>query len=406
MLARRLTPLRFQVRGETVEATLFDARLGSAVELVVIDIPGLFDATLVEDDAPHSARRAGLFCRALAELCDKREKSGRPFVLPFLLREREVRTVLTVHDAARQGRFPKDAIEEVGLSWDDYHPAGLEFFGDVNYLKAGILSADVVTAPSPGYAEDLRSGRAGVGLDGVFRARGDDFVGVSHGIDYATWSPATDPQIAARFDAEDVGNKGRCKASLLYELDLALEPERPLLVALGPIGERYGSDVLAAALGELVRADVHVVVAGVGDEALAARLDDAASSLPGDALVLGAVSEPLAHRLVAAADGILLPWRHAPTAQLAMVGQRYGAAPIAHAVGALRDGIVDADAQVETGSGFLFDELTPRALAGAVQRAVAAMRSERWGSFRRRAMRLDVSWERPARRYARLYQAP
>jgi starch synthase len=412
MLARRLTPLRIDVRGEILEATLFDARLGSGVELVVVDLPGVVEAS---GSAAEGARLWGLFSRAVAELATHRSRSGGSFdvvhahdwhgaLACYLLRDSAVRTVLTVHDATRQGRFDKGVIDDIGLSWDDFHPDGVELYGQVSYLKAGVLRADVVTTVSPGHAAELRQPALGGGLEGVYRARGDAFVGILHGIDYAQWSPSTDPHLAARYDAEDVVNKGRCKASVLRELDLPLEPERPLLLALGPVTKDKGSDVLARALGDIVKNDARVVIAGDGDATLAKLLEDATASLPGDALYLGPVSEPTTHRLLAAADALLLPSRVEPGGEWSMRAQRYGAAPIVHAVGGSIDSVVDCDAQLETGTGFVFDELTPSELAQAVARAVAAMRTPRWGVLRRRLMRLDRSWERPARRYARLYQ--
>jgi starch synthase len=421
MLARRLMALRVDVGGERVDAMLFDARLSSGLELVVIDVPGLFDAPGVYGehavDDLQTAKRFGLYCRALAQLVHKRAEKGTGFdvvhahdwqmaLLPYLLRDNDVRTVLTVHDASAQGRYPREAVDLIGLDAADFNPAALEFYGQLNMLKAGIVSADVVTTVSPHYADELRTPEGGHGLDGVFAARADSFAGIANGIDYGHWSPSTDPHIVARYDAEDVANKGRCKASLLRELDLPLEPDRPLIVALGEVSEQNGSDVLAAALGDITRTDARVVVAGTGEAALEAALENATSSLPGDAVYLGAVSDPMTHRLIGAADALIVAPRGEPCGQAHLRAQRYGALPIVHGVGGLCDTVVDCDAQAETGTGFVFDELTPEALAAAVGSAVGIMRTPRWGTLRRRVMRLDVSWERPARRYARLYNTP
>ena len=421
MLARRLTPLRLSVGGETLEATLFDGRLGSGVELLVVDIPGLYDRRGVygEDghDYPDNARRFGLFCRALAQLVSKRKQEGRPFdavhahdwataLLPFLLRGHGARTVLTVHDVTEQGQFPKQAVDEIGLAWEDFHPAGLEFFDRLNLLKAGVLGADVVTTVSPTYAREIQGPAEGAGLDGVFGARATDLVGIVNGIDYSVWSPATDPHLVARYDAEDVANKSRCKAALLHELELSLDPTIPLLVAVGPLTFGAGSDLLAAAMPALCRTGAQLVLAGEGEPRMADRLERLAAEHPAEARFLGAPSEPTLHRLLGAADLLLLPSRTEPCGLLQQYAQRYGALPVAHAVGGLRDTIVDCDARCETGTGFLFDEPTAEALIGATERAMSAMRATRWPALRRRVMRLDLSWERPARRYAKLYQGP
>lgn len=420
MMARRLTPIRFMVGETKMEATLFDARLGSGVELLLIDLPELFDSDEIYTGDERDAKRFGLFSRAVAELVRMRGEAGTGFdavhahdwptaLVPFLLSARagspglDVRTVLTIHDAANQGRFPKEAVDTIGLSWDDFHPGALEFYGDLNMVKAGVLTSDVVTTVSPTYARELSSGAAASGLDGVFQSRGDDFVGILNGIDYARWSPGTDPHLPSHYDSEAVANKGRCKAALLHELDMSLDPERPLIVTVGPVDERHGADVLARSIAGIVRTGARIVIAGTGDQALEHVLEDAAQTAGEDAAFLGAVSEPMQHRLIAAADAVLICSRREPCGIVQQYAERYGALPIAHAVGGLVDTVVDCDAALETGTGFLFEEVTADAVVGAVQRAVSAMTKPEWGALRRRVMRLDHSWESPARRYARLY---
>jgi starch synthase len=421
MLARRITPVRIEVGGEAVEATLFDGRLGSGVELLLIDLPGLYDRPGIygEGDQPYedNGRRFGLFCRAVAQVVERLERDGRPVdavhahdwpaaLVPFLLRDHPVRTLLTVHQVADQGQLPKETVDAIGLDWDDFHPAGLEFYGELNLLKAGVLSADVVTAVSPSFAGHLQTEAGGRGLDGVFRSRGDDLLGILSGIDYAVWSPSTDPHLTARYDAEDTSNKGRNKAALAHQLELSLDVERPLFVALGPIAEHAGSDLLAAAVEPILRTGAQLVVAGDGDPALRRRLEEAVAVDPGAARLVGDLDEPVTHRLLAAADAVVLPQRCEPTAVLLQRAQRYGALPVVYAAGGLGDGVVDCDAKCETGTGFAFEEPSAAALVGAAQRAVAAMASPGWAALRRRVMRLDLSWERPARRYAQLYQRP
>jgi starch synthase len=412
MLARRLQPLRFDARGRQVEATLFDARLPSGVEVVLIHLPGELDGDgIYGGNEIALARRFGLFSRAVAELVHKRATAGTPFdvvhahdwpagLVPYLLRGR-ARTVMTVHHAGHQGRFALEALEHIGIDDDP----SLHDRGRLGFLRAGVVSADVVTTVSPTYADDLR-GAAGAGLDDVFRDRGADLVGIAHGIDYAHWSPSTDPHIAARYDAEDVANKGRCKAALSNELDLSVDPDRPLLVCVGPVEHDKGSDLVAEALPAIVRTGARVVVAGEGDRALMTRLEEAVQAVRDDALYLGAVSDPMVHRLIAAADAVLVPSRFEPCGLVQQWAQHYGAVPIVTDAGGLKDTVVDCDAHLETGTGFLVAEPTAEALAAAVQRCVGAMHTPRWAVLRRRVMRLDRSWERPARRYARIYQRP
>jgi starch synthase len=219
------------------------------------------------------------------------------------------------------------------------------------------------------------------------------------------WNPVTDPALPARYDAEDAANKGRCKSAVLQETGLEIQPDRPLVVSVGRVVQQKGSDLLASALPKLLKADVSVAIAGTGDPALVAKIEGAVAKAPERAKYLGAVSERMVHRLFAAADVVLVPSRYEPCGLVQLYAQRYGALPVACRTGGLIDTIVDCDAELETGTGFLFDKPTATALVGAAQRALAAMTSPRWGTLRRRVMRLDLGWDRPARRYAHVYRS-
>jgi starch synthase len=432
MLARRLTPMKLPAASGApgVEVTLFDARLGSSVDLVLIDVPGLFDRG---DGSPESgvygeggaeyadnARRFGVLCRAAIEVMRDRAVSGQPFdvvhlhdwptapvaYLAKLVPElASTKTVLTIHNLAHQGLFGVDALAELGLDRAHFTPERLEFYGGLSFLKSGIMAADAVTTVSPTYADDIQTKEKGERLDGVLKSRTSPLVGIVNGVDYAVWNPATDPALIARYDAEDPSNKGRCKSAVLSELGLEIAPERPLVVSLGRVVAQKGSDLLAEALPRLLKLDVSVVVAGSGTPELERALQAGLGRAPERARFLGQVPETMAHKLIAAADLMLLPSRYEPCGLVQLYAQRYGALPIASRTGGLVDTIVDLDAGLESGTGFLFDGPTTDDLVGAVQRAVSATLQPRWRSVVRRAMRLDLGWDRPARRYAQLYKS-
>jgi starch synthase len=430
LLARRLTPMVLPsvpgVKGsERLEFHVLDGKLGSGVELLVIDFPGLFDRPGVYgeggEDYPDNARRFGLFCRAVVEVVRQRARAGTPYdvvhahdwptaMVPYLLREHgaelaRTRSVLTLHNLSHQGSFPASALPQLGLGTEHFTTDRLEFYGQVSFLKGGLLAASAVTTVSTTYAREILTPELGERLDGVLRSRKEKVLGIINGIDYAVWNPMTDPALAARYDAEDSSNKGRCKSALLQELGLEIQPDRPLIVSLGRIVTQKGSDVLAAALPKILKGDVSVVIAGKGDAALEAKLETAVSKSKERAAYLGGVSEPLSHRLLAAADIVVVPSRYEPCGLVQLYAQRYGALPVAARTGGLVDTIVDCDAALETGTGFLFDKPTATALTGAVQRAVAAITHPRWSALRRRVMRLDLGWDRPARRYAHVYRS-
>jgi starch synthase len=429
LLARRLTPLRFALGDRAFEATVLDGRLASQVDLVVIDVPGLFDRPGVYgehgEDYPDNALRFAVLSRATAELVRQRVAAGRPIdvvhcndwataLLPTYLRAlaaevpalAAVRTVLTIHNVVHQGVFPKDVLPTLGIGWDAFTVDGIEFYGGINLLKQGVMTADAVTTVSPTYAREIQSPEGGARLDGVLSARGEALLGIANGIDYAVWNPATDPALVVRYDAEGFANKARSKGALQKELGLPLDAEAPLVASVGRMVQQKGVDLVAAVTPKLLRGtDAQLVVAGDGEGSLVVAVEAAVAKSHGRAAFARAASEALVHRIFAGADLVVVPSRYEPCGLVQMYAQRYGALPVAHATGGLVDTIVDCDAQLETGTGFLFEEATTEALLGATERAIAARRLARWPALVRRAMRLDRGWERPARRYEQLYRS-
>ena len=411
MLARRLSLLKLPCG----EATVFDAKLSPGVQLCFFDIPGLYDRPGLYDENgsayPDNLKRFGMFCQAVAAYVEKRAAAGDGFdvvhvhdwpaaLVTHLLRGKGIRTVLTVHNAAHQGIFSMAEALQLGF----VGPGLGSEDGVLNALRVGIEAADAVSTVSPSYARELQTAEGSEGLRDLLEARGAGFQGILNGVDYASWSPSTDPNLVARYDAEDVGNKGRCKASLLAELEMSIDPNVPLFVALGRVCMQKGSDLLAEAIPVLARGSAQIIVAGEGDPELEARIVAAVDGCADVAIYLGRVSEAMTHRLIAAADAVLMPSRFEPCGLVQQYAQRYGAAPIVRGTGGLADTVVDCDSALATGTGFVFDEPTGEALAATAARAVSAMQTSRWGELRRRIMRLDRSWERPARQYVRLYQ--
>jgi starch synthase len=426
LVARRLTPLTFPMGDAQVEVTVYDGRLGSGVELSLFDVPGLYDREGVYGtgghDYPDNARRFAVFCRATAELVRQRAQSGSPFdvvhvhdwsssLVPVYLRELEKNTgasptpvVLTVHNLAHQGVFARDILATIGLGEELFTPDLLEFWGKVNFLKAGLVTATKLTTVSPTYAREIQTKERGHGLEGVLAMRSRDLTGITNGIDYATWNPASDAALAARYDAEDSSNKERCKTAVLRELGFSLAARGPLLVHVARMVPQKGTDLCIDALPKLVFAGATVVLAGEGDARLMEQADLATQALPDQARFVRAAPETLVHRLFAGADIVLVPSRFEPCGLVQLYAQRYGALPVAHATGGLSDTIVDCDAGLETGTGFLFHQPDAIELVGAAERAIAAMALPRWAALRRRVMRLDLGWDRPARRYDQIYR--
>jgi starch synthase len=419
MVARRLTPLKLELGGKTFDVTVYDGRLSSQIEITLIESAGLFDKKDVyTDDAKVDGQRFAVLSRAIAELAKQRADGGAPFDVvhlndwPTALAAKHMKdlgvttkTVLTIHNVAHQGVLPRDMLAALGLTKEDFTIAGAEFYEQINVLKQGIVSADVVTTVSPTYAQEIQTEEHGKKLHGVLQSKGK-VVGIVNGVDYGVWNPATDSNLVARFDAEDASNKARCKGALQKELGLPLDADIPLVANVGRIVEQKGTDLVADLIPKLARgSDAQIVVAGDGDASLIARLEAALTRAPGRGVFVRAASEQLVHRIFAGADIVLVPSRFEPCGLVQLYAQRYGALPVARATGGLVDTVVDCDAKLETGTGFLFEEPTVDALFGTVQRAIAAYATPRWPSLRRRVMRLDRGWERAARQYEQTYRA-
>ena len=410
LVARRLTPLA--VAGG--EVTVFDGQLASGVEIVLFDVPGLDDRDEVYGDAtvagsPDELARFTWLARAAAALAEKRREQGKGFDLVHghdwpgalvgaFLDSAVAPLVLTIHDAKRAGFFERSALASFA--------PGVELGERPSALAVGLARARVTTSVSPTYARSLAdSGMGGISPQ-AFASLGDPPFGIENGIDYATYNPATDSVLEARYDAEDPWGKARTKGAVLRKFRLDLDIERPLAVLVGPLSEDGGADIVLEALPGLLKNDLALIVAGRGGAGLTERLRAASDERPEVfALIDDGVDDELGRRLHAAADIALVPSRYAPSAFRAKLAQRYGALPVAHATGGLADAVVDSDAALETGTGFLFDRLAADALVGATERALTAFTSEAgWARLRRRAMRLDLGWDRPARRYAQLYR--
>jgi starch synthase len=318
-------------------------------------------------------------------------------------------SVFTVHNLAFQGLFPMHDRALLGLASRLMSPAGLEFHGQLSFMKAGLKFADRVTTVSPNYAREIATHEFGCGLDGVIRGRGSAVVGILNGIDPVLWNPATDAAIAARYDAEQLQGKAECRRALQAELGLDIDDGALLLTVISRLTAQKGLDLVLSALPELLAAGVQFAVQGTGEPALEAAFRIAQQAHPGRVQVHIGYDEARAHRLVAGADVITVPSRFEPCGLTQMYGLRYGTLPVVRRVGGLADTVVDAgEAAVaaDQATGFSFDAATPAAFQRAVQRALVARRDPLlWRQLMLRGMLQPLSWDGPARDYLALYQA-
>jgi starch synthase len=383
LLARRLTPL--SVDGSDV--MVFDGQLSTGVELVLFDIPNLTAPGDLRGARPDPAaiEAFGQLGRAAAALVRQR-------------REQQPFEVVHAHDWAGGliGPHLGEGAPPLVLSVYDARRAP---------LATGLKRASLAVSPAPSYGATLTEPAVSGELAPAFAGLKEPVFGIASGLDYAMYNPATDPVLEARYDAEEPSAKARTKGVLLRELRLELDILRPLLLFAAPLDAAHGADVLLGALPELLRLPLSVAVVGSGAPGRLADFQTLARERPEQLACVMAKDEAAVRRFHAGADLSLVVTRDAPCEVGQLVAQRYGALPVAYAAGTVVDTVVDCDAALETGTGFLFDALEPSALVGAVQRALSATRDEAsWARLRRRVMRLDLSWDRPARRYAQVYR--
>ncbi len=314
-------------------------------------------------------------------------------------------TCMTIHNLAYQGLFPPGQYALANLPWDYFTPQGVEFYGQVNCLKAGIAFADVITAVSPSYAREIITEEFGCGLDGLLRGRQDALFGILNGVDYQEWNTANDPFLPHPYSVNDLGGKAADKLELQKEFGLPPDPAVPLFGNIGRLVEQKGVAIMLGALEEMFSANLHFVLLGTGSPAFEKAYLDLARRFPSRAAVRIGFDEGLSHRIEAGCDFFLMPSRFEPCGLNQMYGLRYGAIPIVRATGGLDDTVIDAREDAAGANGIKFSEYSAPALAKAIRKALVLFQEpEALAHFRANAMTADFSWTRTAENYLALYK--
>jgi len=415
--------------GERVRVGL--ARLPGTDSLAyLVDHPAFYDRAGSPyqspdgSDWPDNQRRFGLFGWIAAELARGADPGWRPDILhghdwhtglaPAYLAARpspdgRVPTVFTVHNLAYRGPFPGAVFPELALPSEFFSIAGVEFFGMVSFIKAGLFYSDRLTTVSPTYAREIQTTAFGWGLDGLLRTRANVLTGILNGVDPRFWDPRHDTNLPQTYGTEDAA-AGKRAAKALLQRRLGLEPieSAPLFGAVSRLTPQKGLDLVLAGLPELVAGGGQLALLGSGDGDLEHAFATAAEQYRGQVAVMVGYDEGLAHLIIGGSDVILVPSRFEPCGLTQLYALRYGALPLVRRVGGLADTVVDATAtNLADGiaTGFVFDDDSPSALMSAIGRATVLFRErEIWQRMMRRAMTRDFSWAAAARQYAAVYR--
>jgi starch synthase len=321
-----------------------------------------------------------------------------------------LRTLFTIHNIAYQGVFRSAAFPLLGLDWRLFNYLQLEFYGQLNLLKGGIVFSDLLTTVSPRYAQEIQTPYFGYGLEGVLAERRDRLCGIVNGVNYREWDPDTDRHLPVNYNVDTVAQKKPlCKAALQWRYGLAEEPRTPLLAMVSRLVEQKGVDLVAQAADTLLRQQTQLVVLGEGDAVYHHLLMDLRARYPGRVGITLAFDEPLAHQIEAGADVFLMPSLFEPSGLSQLYSLKYGTVPVVRATGGLADTIRHCTPEtlsVGIATGFTFVAHTPAALLDTVQQALELYRArpDAWLRLMQTGMRQDWSWDRSAVEYERLYE--
>jgi starch synthase len=429
------------IGGQIIPTRLWKSNLaGSNVPVYLVENSDLFERDDPEqgrgiyhatghDGAKHdygdNSYRFLFFCRAVMEAIPclgfvpdiLHANDWQTGLLPVYLRElyqnrpayKQLRTLFTIHNIAYQGVFPRHDYYLTGLDYRLFNQHQLEYYGQLNFLKAGIVFADWVNTVSPTYAQEIRTTYFGCGLEGVLTERRERLSGIVNGVDYDTWNPSTDKYIAANYAIDSVAaGKAGCKADLQRYFHLPERPRTPVMGMIARLVEQKGIDLVCKAADELLQQDVQLVILGEGDAEYYGKLTAIRQRHPDKVGLLIGFDEALAHRIEAGSDLYLMPSLYEPSGLNQLYSLRYGTPPIVRGTGGLADTIVDTtDANLDAGAatGFRFQAYTPQTLLATIGRAFDLYhgQAERFGHLIRCCMRQDWSWDRSARAYEDVY---
>ncbi|MBQ9874847.1 MAG: glycogen synthase [Thermoguttaceae bacterium] len=323
----------------------------------------------------------------------------------------KMKSILTIHNLRHQGRFWRGAMDLTGLDWSLFTYDKMEFYGQLNLLKSGVVFSDAITTVSPQYAREIQTEGFGEKLQGVLQMRSADLYGVLNGIDVDEWNPATDKAIPANYDVDsfEVG-KAKCKEELQRQLGLSVDPNAPLLGVVSRFDVQKGLDLVSACAPEFIeRAGVQFAILGSGDMEIAERFGELAWRYPRNFAVQNRFSVELSHQIEAGADLFLMPSRYEPCGLNQMYSLRYGTLPLVRDVGGLHDSVVNgSDENIANGTadGFLFYWESVDDIRKAIDWALYLYRCRRddWKRMIRAAMTKDLSWNESARKYQEIYE--
>jgi starch synthase len=414
-----------------VQAEIYTTTMpGTSIEVFLIGSPdyflrdGIYDDPLTHEGYPDNMERFIFFMKASLDLLAKLRRQvdilhchdWQTGLIPGLINTTlrndpffsRVGTLLTIHNLAYQGVFPKEALYWAGIDYAHFSAMSpFEYWGKVNFLKAGIEFSDYLSTVSENYALEIQSGPIyGCGLEGVLKRNRNKLCGIVNGIDYEEWNPETDPFLPAHFSVRDLSGKSRCKRDILQYFALPQHADRtPLIGIVSRLADQKGFDLIAEAMKDISRLELQMVILGTGQDKYHQMLKQIALKYPKKIAPKLAFDNRLAHQIEGGCDMFLMPSKYEPCGLNQLYSLRYGAVPIVRATGGLVDTVVNYDGENSAGTGFSFFNYSPGEMVAAITRALKVYSNpQQWEQIIIRGMKQDWSWERSARKYLQLYE--
>ncbi|MBU4343707.1 MAG: glycogen synthase GlgA [Candidatus Omnitrophica bacterium] len=372
-----------------------------------------------QGDYPDNALRFGFFAKAIVALiphigrqdiihCNDWQTGLVPLYIRLFHKKdslfSDTKTLFTIHNMAYQGLFGREYMRRLNIPGKLFNMHGLEFYGRMSFLKAGIIYSDAISSVSKGYAREILTKELGCGLDGLLNTRKKALYGIVNGVDYSVWNPETDKFIAKKYSARDMGGKLECKKDVLGEYGIKYDPSRPLIGMITRLAEQKGIDIVADCMDKLLELGIDLALLGFGDEKYNNIFKGLSEKYKGHVGARIGFDNVLAHKIEAGSDMFLMPSRYEPCGLNQLYSMKYATVPVVRAVGGLDDTVEDFDPVTKKGNGFKFQEAYGEALLASMKKAVEVFKNkDLWNTLLQNGLSCDYSWAASAEKYEKLY---
>ncbi len=416
--------VNIEIADKVIKAKILQTKVGKNVTVYFVDNENYYDRPELyktsQGDYSDNAERFIFFSKAIVETL--KQINYQPDIIhcndwqtglvPVLLKVNEkdnpffskTSTVFTIHNLNYQGLFWHLDMPLTNLPWDVFNPEGIEFYGKINLMKAGIVYSEVVNTVSKQYSKEILTPKFGCGLEGVLKNREDDLYGILNGVDYNEWSPEKDKYIKTKFSASDLSGKEACREDLLSAFGLKSQKNKPIISVISRLDDQKGFKLIAEQIDNIFKMDIYFILLGTGKSEYEKLFLDIAKKYPQKAGIKIGFDEALAHKIEAGSDFFLMPSDYEPCGLNQMYSMKYGTIPIVSSVGGLDDTVKNYSPKTGKGNGFKFKNYTSSAMLTKIKEAIEIYNSNKdFKKLLSNAMGEDFSWDKSAKEYEKLY---